>query len=64
MPVGVTWGQYLRFFTAAMVSMMAGSQLVHAYYKPLKDLDTYIEKELKDHNIVDGSANGNSQTKS
>lgn len=47
MPAGVSWGQYTKFFISAMLSMMAGSQLVHIYYKPLEDIDVYIEKELK-----------------
>ncbi|XP_067642141.1 ubiquinol-cytochrome c reductase complex assembly factor 6 [Eurosta solidaginis] len=47
MPAGVSWGQYMKFLTAAMLSMMAGSQLVHMYYKPLEDLNTYIEREMK-----------------
>lgn len=47
MPAGVSWGQYLKFMSCAMLSMMAGSQLVHMYYKPLQDLDKYIEKEMK-----------------
>lgn len=51
MPVGVTWSQYLKFFGAAMLSMVAGSQVVHIYYKPLKDMDVYIEKEMKNLNI-------------
>ncbi|XP_037935772.1 protein brawnin-like [Teleopsis dalmanni] len=47
MPAGVGWGQYIKFFTCAMLSMMAGSQLVHYYYKPLQDLDVYIDNEMK-----------------
>ncbi|XP_059617026.1 ubiquinol-cytochrome-c reductase complex assembly factor 6 [Phlebotomus argentipes] len=47
MPAGVSWGQYIRFFVAAMLSMAAGSQAVHMYYKPLKDLDVYISRELE-----------------
>lgn len=27
--------------------MMAGSQLVHMYYKPLEDLEIYIDKEVE-----------------
>lgn len=46
MPAGVSWGQYLRFSAAAMMAMMAGAQSVHYYYKPLQDLDVYIEQEL------------------
>lgn len=47
LPPGVTIGQYLRFATASMLSMLAGSQFVHAYYKPLSDIDKYVEKELQ-----------------
>lgn len=47
MPAGVSWGQYIRFSTAAFLSMVAGAQLVHHYYRPLSDLDVYIKKELE-----------------
>ena len=47
LPPGVSVGQYLRFATAAMLSMLLGSQVVHNYYKPLKDLDKYVEAELE-----------------
>ncbi|XP_028165867.1 ubiquinol-cytochrome-c reductase complex assembly factor 6 [Ostrinia nubilalis] len=47
MPAGVTWGQYLTFSFAAMFSMLAGSQLVHQHYKPLQNLNDYINNELK-----------------
>lgn len=47
MPAGVTWGQYIAFSSAAMLSMLAGSQIVHQYYRPLRDLNEYINKELK-----------------
>lgn len=47
MPAGVTWGQYIAFSSAAMLSMFAGSQVVHQYYKPLRDLNEYINRELK-----------------
>ncbi|XP_017853079.1 uncharacterized protein C12orf73 homolog [Drosophila busckii] len=45
MPAGVSWGQYLKFMGSALLAMMAGSQAVHMYYKPLQDLPVYIEKE-------------------
>ncbi|XP_017768820.1 PREDICTED: uncharacterized protein C12orf73 homolog [Nicrophorus vespilloides] len=51
MPAGVSWPRYLKFLSAAMLSMFAGSQTVHIYYNPLKDLDVYIEKERKLHNL-------------
>ncbi|OWR41708.1 hypothetical protein KGM_205061 [Danaus plexippus plexippus] len=47
MPAGVTWGQYLSFSTAALLSMLAGSQVVHLHYKPLEDIHRYINNELK-----------------
>ncbi|XP_023161249.1 uncharacterized protein C12orf73 homolog [Drosophila hydei] len=45
MPAGVSWGQYMKFLGSAMLAMMAGSQAVHLYFKPLDDLPVYIEKE-------------------
>ncbi|XP_075155283.1 ubiquinol-cytochrome c reductase complex assembly factor 6 sloth 2 [Haematobia irritans] len=54
MPAGVSWGQYLKFMSCAVLSMMAGSQLVHMYYKPLEDLDRYIDKELQDASKTTG----------
>lgn len=53
MPAGVSWPQYLKFFSAAMLAMLAGSQTVHIYFKPLSDLDVYIKKELDEHGIAD-----------
>jgi hypothetical protein len=47
MPAGVPWPKYLKFFAAAMVTMMAGAQTVHIYYKPLEDLNTLVEKEIE-----------------
>lgn len=47
MPAGVPWSQYLKFMSSALISMMAGSHLVHIYYKPLQDLDLYIAQEMK-----------------
>uniref|UniRef100_T1JDA4 Uncharacterized protein n=1 Tax=Strigamia maritima TaxID=126957 RepID=T1JDA4_STRMM len=47
MPVGVSWFEYAKFFTAAMFSMFVGAQMVHVYYAPLKDLDEYVDEERK-----------------
>lgn len=47
MPAGVTWGQYIKFSVAAFLAMTAGSQVVHIYYNPLKDLKVYVDKELE-----------------
>lgn len=49
MPAGVSWGQYTKFTVAAFLAMCAGSHSVYLYYKPLKDLNVYVEKELEEH---------------
>lgn len=49
MPAGVSWPRYMLFFSAAMLSMMAGAQTVHVYYNPLQDLNKYIEDEMNKH---------------
>lgn len=47
MPAGVSWGQYIRFTTAAMLSMFAGSQMVHIFYRPLDDFDKYVKEAME-----------------
>lgn len=47
MPAGVSWGQYIGFTVAALVSMGVGAQVVHRLYQPLGDLEEYAEKEFK-----------------
>ena len=44
MPAGVSWGEYLRFMTAALGSMFLGSQAVHLLYKPLQDMDQVLDQ--------------------
>ncbi|XP_018414436.1 PREDICTED: uncharacterized protein C12orf73 homolog [Nanorana parkeri] len=34
MPAGVSWPQYLKMFSASLLSMLAGAELVHRYYRP------------------------------
>ncbi|XP_073431251.1 ubiquinol-cytochrome c reductase complex assembly factor 6 isoform X1 [Dendrobates tinctorius] len=34
MPAGVTWPQYLKMLSATIVSMFAGAEVVHRYYRP------------------------------
>jgi hypothetical protein len=43
----VSWPQYLKFFVAAMVSMLLGSQAVHVYYRPLDDLSELVQQEVE-----------------
>lgn len=45
MPLGVSFGRYISFVAASLLTMFAGAQTVHIYYKPLDDLEEYIEKE-------------------
>jgi len=35
----------MKFLGCALAAMMAGSQAVHLYYRPLEDLPAYIERE-------------------
>lgn len=59
MPAGVTWGVYLRYTAAALLSMMAGSQVVHMYYRPMDDLPSLVEAEklrLLKENAQSGSS--------
>ncbi|XP_072520057.1 ubiquinol-cytochrome-c reductase complex assembly factor 6 [Salminus brasiliensis] len=34
MPAGVSWPRYLKMFGASMLSMFAGAEVVHQYYRP------------------------------
>ncbi|GLD61561.1 uncharacterized protein AKAME5_001335600 [Lates japonicus] len=34
MPAGVSWPRYLRMFSASVLAMFAGAQVVHQYYLP------------------------------
>jgi len=46
MPAGVTWGAYLKFTAAAMVSMFAGAQTIHVFYQPLSDMEVLVNEEI------------------
>eukprot|EP00079_Xenopus_tropicalis_P011822 XP_002938123.1 PREDICTED: uncharacterized protein C12orf73 homolog [Xenopus tropicalis] len=34
MPAGVSWPHYLKMLGASMLSMFAGAEVVHRYYRP------------------------------
>ncbi|XP_055541217.1 ubiquinol-cytochrome-c reductase complex assembly factor 6 [Wyeomyia smithii] len=55
MPAGVSTKEYVKFMAAALLSMFAGSQVVHTYYKPLQDLTSYVEQEIKSQHLTDVS---------
>jgi len=44
MPSGVSWKRYLKLFVPAALSMMAGAQTVHIFYRPLDDLEEWIKE--------------------
>lgn len=39
-------GKYIGVFIISLVSMMAGSQMVHEYYQPMNDLEEYVQREI------------------
>lgn len=43
----VPTSSYVKFVLMAMASMMFGSQFIHNIYKPLDDLEEYVEKEME-----------------
>nr|CAD7399169.1 unnamed protein product [Timema cristinae] len=43
MPVGVPWPTYLTFFSAALLSMMAGAQVLIIFIKGSDALSSYSE---------------------
>jgi len=55
MPAGVSWPTYIKFVSAAALSMVAGAQTVHAFYRPLEDLEDWIEKFKEQKKIYDES---------
>ncbi|XP_063783852.1 ubiquinol-cytochrome-c reductase complex assembly factor 6 isoform X2 [Pseudophryne corroboree] len=34
MPAGVSWPQYLKMLSGGLLSMFAGAEVVHRYYRP------------------------------
>lgn len=40
-------GKYVGMSIIAMLSMAAGSQMVHQYYLPLSDLEDYVQREIE-----------------
>lgn len=43
----ISLASYVKFSIMALTSMMFGSQFVHNIYKPLDDLEDYVEKEME-----------------
>ena len=38
---------YIRFAISSIAASVLGSQFIHNIYKPLSDMDKFIEEELK-----------------
>uniref|UniRef100_A0A147BV29 Uncharacterized protein n=1 Tax=Ixodes ricinus TaxID=34613 RepID=A0A147BV29_IXORI len=55
MPYGHSWGYTLRFCVAAMLSMLAGAQCVHVFYRPLDNLEDYIKDERQRQQALSGT---------
>ena len=51
MPAGLAWGPYVSFTTCALLSMFAGSQMVHVYFRPLDDMEDYINKVQDEYKV-------------
>lgn len=47
MPAGIPIAVYTKCILVGIVSMMAGSSVVHNYYQPLNDLEDYVEREIE-----------------
>lgn len=45
MPAGISPGKYVALMASALITMFAGSQVMHNYYAPLADLDEYVKRE-------------------
>lgn len=38
---------YAKVLFISAVSMMAGSQVIHQHFKPLEDLEEYVQREIQ-----------------
>ncbi|XP_033219806.1 uncharacterized protein C12orf73 [Belonocnema kinseyi] len=46
MPAGLSYPRYITYFTASLLTALAGAQTVHKFYRPLDDLNDLVEEEL------------------
>lgn len=37
----------MRFAAASLISMFLGSQTIHLYFKPLSDMEQFINEEIQ-----------------
>jgi len=62
MPIGMTWPKYLRLIGSSVFFMFLGSQFVHNIYKPLDNLDEFIDKYKDDYEKQTIGVGGQSKT--
>ena len=43
-----TWPRYLAFVSCSLLSMAAGTQVVHLYYQPLKGFDEKVKERAQE----------------
>lgn len=53
MPAGVSWPTYLKFALASGLSMIAGAQTVHQFYKPLEDLEEWVKNFEEQQKLIE-----------
>jgi len=52
MPAGVSWPTYLKFALASGLSMIAGAQTVHQFYRPLEDLEEWVKRFEEQQKLI------------
>jgi len=62
MPAGVSWPTYLKFTLAAGLSMVAGAQTVHQFYRPLEDLEEWVRKFEEQQKLIQEVKTNDSKT--
>jgi len=64
MPAGVSWPTYLKYSLAAGLSMIAGAQTVHRFYRPLEDLEEWVTRFEEQKKLIEEVKGTENQVKS
>lgn len=64
MPAGVSWPTYLKYSISAGLSMVAGAQTVHQFYRPLEDLEVWVKKFEEEKKLIEEVKGSENQVKS
>jgi len=62
MPAGVSWPTYLKFALASGLSMIAGAQTVHQFYRPLEDLEEWVKNFEEQQKLIEEVKNTEAKT--